>query len=375
MTAVSRAATVPLVKENGLTAVAMSGGVDSSVAAGLLAREGRPLVGFSMQLLDRLAGEEERYGRCCSPDDFRDARAVADRLGVPHYVLDMEEEFRRHVLEPFASGYARALTPSPCVGCNTFLKFGALLSRARMVGAARVATGHYAILERDRATGRTLLRRAVDDGKDQSYFLFDLSEEQRRAAEFPLGRMKKEDVRVVAREIGLPTAEKPESMDLCFVSRGGDYREFLASRSLAAPDGEGEIVDAAGRVLGRHDGISAFTVGQRRGVGVASGRRLYVLRIEEGTRRVVVGEETELLREECTIERTRWIPFERLSGTLKAVVKIRSSHGGIGATITDAGDGRARIRFDEPQRAVTPGQAAVLYDGDLVLGGGWIAAG
>jgi len=359
---------------SGLTAVAMSGGVDSSLAAALLAREGRSLVGFSMQLVDRLAGEDERYGRCCSPDDFRDARAVADRLGVPHYVLHMEEEFRRHVLEPFHVDYARARTPSPCVRCNTFLKFGELLSRGRMVGAERVATGHYAILEHDAAAGRTLLRRAADEEKDQSYFLFDLSEEQRRAAEFPLGRMRKEEVRQAARALGLATADKSESQDLCFVPSGGNYRDFLGVRGLAPGGGAGEIVDSAGAVLGRHDGISAFTVGQRRGIGVASGRRLYVLRIEETTRRVVVGEERELLREECTIERTRWIPFERLSGSLRAVVRIRSQHAGVGATLAATGDGCARVRFDEPQRAVTPGQALVAYDGGLVLGGGWIAA-
>lgn len=356
----------------GLTAVAMSGGVDSSVAAALLARSKRPVVGFSMQLVDRLARETDRYGRCCSPDDFRDARAVADRCGFPHYVLDLEEEFRETVLVPFAEDYARGRTPSPCVRCNTFVKFGALLARARAVGAERVATGHYALLERDRRTGRMLLRRAADADKDQSYFLFDLTEEQRRRAEFPLGGLRKEDVRAAARELGLPVADKPESQDLCFVSRGEDYRSFLARHGLDSWRG-GEIVDGEGRLLGRHTGLGNFTVGQRRGLGVAAGRRLYVIEMDEGSRRIVLGAERDLFRDEMTIERARWIPFDRPGGVVRATVRIRSNHEGAAARVEDLGDGRARIRFEAPQRAVTPGQAAVVYDGDLVLGGGWIA--
>ncbi len=355
--------------DGSLTAVAMSGGVDSSVAAGLLAREGRRLVGFSMQLVDRLAGETERYGRCCSPDDFRDARRVADGAGFAHYVVDMEDDFRRTVLEPFARDYARGRTPSPCVRCNTFMKFGALLSRARAVGAEVVATGHYAVLEPDRRSGRTLLRRAADRDKDQSYFLFDLSEEQRRRALFPLGRLSKREVRDLARELGLGVADKPESMDLCFVPRGGDYRAFL---ERGAP---GDVVDREGRVLGRHDGVERFTVGQRRGLGVASrSGPLYVIGLEPAARRVVVGSSDALLADLCTLERTRFIPFERPGGPIRASVRIRSTHGGADATVEDLGHGRARVRFDAPQRALAPGQAAVFYDGDLVLGGGWIAA-
>ena len=351
-----------------LTAVAMSGGVDSSVAAALLARARRPLVGFSMQLVDRLAGETERYGRCCSPDDFRDARSVADRMGFPHYVLDMADAFTRSVLEPFARDYAEGRTPSPCVRCNTFIKFDALWERARAVGAASVATGHYAILERDARSGRTLLRAAADSEKDQSYFLFDLDDAQRARAEFPLGRMTKDEVRDAARELGLATAEKPESMDLCFVAAGESYRDRVAK------SGAGEIVDAQGGVLGRHDGIEAFTVGQRRGLGVANGEKLYVLSIDAPARRVVVGGASELYRESCALERVRWIPFERPGGPVRATVRIRSSHPGVSSTVTDHGHDTASVVFDEPQRAVTPGQAAVFYDGDLVLGGGWIAA-
>jgi len=266
------------------TAVAMSGGVDSSVTAALLARESRPLVGFSMQLVDRLAGEEERYGRCCSPDDFRDARKVADRLGFPHYVVDMEDEFLRQVVEPFAADYARGRTPSPCVRCNTFIKFDALLARARAVGADRVATGHYGILERDPRTGRTLLRRAVDRDKDQSYFLFDLSEEQRRGAEFPLGRLRKEEVRDLARDLGLATADKPESQDLCFVAETEDYpgahnglqveNSGKVARVLAAVDSRDSCSSAAGHYrFVETKNLNAFLMWIERAPGRRSGDR------------------------------------------------------------------------------------------------------
>ncbi|HUC43847.1 MAG TPA: tRNA 2-thiouridine(34) synthase MnmA [Candidatus Sulfotelmatobacter sp.] len=356
-----------------LTAVAMSGGVDSSVAASLLASAGRPLVGFSMKLVDRLAGEEERYGRCCSPDDFADARRVADRLGFPHFVLDMEDDFRERVLAPFARDYAAGRTPSPCVRCNSHVKFDALLARARAVGAGRVATGHYAVLARDPRSGRTLLRAAADREKDQSYFLFDLSEAQRAQAEFPLGGLTKDQVRANAREAGLPTAEKPESMDLCFVSEGESYRDVLARAGEISGGGPGEIVDGEGRVLARHPGIERFTVGQRRGLGISGPDPLYVVALDAPARRVVVGEEKALYREKCRVERVRWIPFDRPMGPVAASVRIRSGHAGAPATIDDHGDGTASIRFAEAQRAIAPGQAAVFYDGDLVLGGGWIA--
>jgi tRNA-specific 2-thiouridylase len=362
------------VKGGPITAVAMSGGVDSSVAASLLARSGRRVVGFSMQLVDQLAGGAERYGRCCSPSDFRDARRVADKLGFPHYVVDMEEEFRRLVLQPFAEDYAAGRTPSPCVRCNTYLKFGSLLERARSIGADRVATGHYAILEPDATGERTLLRRAADPEKDQSYFLFDLSEEQRRRVELPLGGLDKETVRQLAREMGLVNAEKPESMDLCFVSEGESYRDFLRRSGMAEPDRGGEVVDSHGNVLGRHDGVSGFTVGQRRGIGIAAEHPLYVLRVEPENERVIVGRRDELERDRCLLSGVRWIPFVRPDGPVRATVRIRSTHAGSPATLIDLGEGRAEVRFDSSQSAITPGQAAVAYDGDLVVGGGWICA-
>jgi tRNA-specific 2-thiouridylase len=350
-----------------LKAVAMSGGVDSSVAATLLARGGGALVGFSMQLVADVRG-----GRCCSAEDFRDARAVADRLGFPHFILDMQEEFRTKILDPFAEDYANGRTPSPCVRCNTFLKFDALLARARGVGASRVATGHYAILDRDARTGRTLLRAAADPDKDQSYFLFDLSDAQRASAELPLGRLTKPEVRAIARDAGLLTAEKPESMDLCFASKGDSYHDVLARSGLTPSTTGGEIVDRRGERLGAHEGVSRFTVGQRRGLGIASPSPLYVLEIDAPGNRIVVGEERDLYRESAVVERVRWIPFDRPSGPVTATVRIRSNHEGARASIVDHGDRTASIRFETAQRAIAPGQAAVFYDGDLVLGGGWL---
>ncbi len=355
------------------TAVAMSGGVDSSVAACLLAEQGRPVVGFSMKLIDRLAGETERYGRCCSPDDFQDARSVADTLGFPHYVLAMEDEFMRSVVQPFADDYAEGRTPSPCVRCNTYVKFGSLFGRAKAVGAESVATGHYAILERDPRSGRTLLFRAVDPKKDQSYFLFDMSDTQRRRAEFPLGRLRKDEVREIARRHKLATADKPESMDLCFVAQGESYRDFLQRQGLAPGDSDGQVVDSSGAEVGRHRGVGRYTIGQRRGLGIASDRALYVLQIEPGNNRVVVGADADLIRDRCIVERVRWLPFERPGGPIEAQVRIRSTHEGSKATLRDLGDGRAEIVFEDAQRAITPGQAAVAYDGDMVLGGGWIS--
>jgi tRNA-specific 2-thiouridylase len=354
-------------------AVAMSGGVDSSVAALLLHRQGRALVGLSLQLHDRSEGDSDDFGRCCSPRDFLDARQVANHVGFPFYVLNMEEEFRRAVLDDFVAEYLSGRTPLPCAHCNSEIKFGDLMRRARALGCGRVATGHYARLERDPATGRTKLLRARDREKDQSYFLFGLTPEQLENSLFPVGDLTKEEVRKLAEEAGLRVARKPESMDICFLSRGG-YRGFLDARLGEKTLAAGEFVDREGRVLGEHAGVHLFTVGQRRGLGIPGGRAWYVLEILPETRQVVVGHEEEQYRSGCTIPRPNWIGADAPRRSLEALVQIRHRHPGAAARVEPLWDGGVRLFFDQPQRAVTPGQAAVLYQGEEVLGGGFIGA-
>jgi tRNA-specific 2-thiouridylase len=351
------------------TVVAMSGGVDSSVSAALLAERGGDVVGLSMQLLERSAGDGAEESRCCAPDDLRDARRVAESVGIPHFVLNMEEEFRRHVLDYFAAEYGRGRTPIPCIPCNSALKFGRLLGRARLLGAARVATGHYARVDYLPERGRYRLRAGVDCERDQSYFLFDLTQDQLAAAEFPLGGMHKDAVRAFARSRRLPVADKPESRDLCFVG-GGSYRDRLGPSAFAP----GEIVDRRGRVLGRHPGVAGFTVGQRHGLGVASSRRLYVLALQPDHRRVVVGEEEDQLVAAVEASRANWIFAPEPVAPLRAAGRVRYRHAGAPVRVLPRGGGRFRAEFDQPVRAVAPGQALVLYRGDEVLGGGWIDA-
>jgi len=353
--------------------VGMSGGVDSSVAAALMAEAGHDVIGVSLQLYDHSDGG--RAARCCSPEDFLDARRVADQVGFPYYVVNQEELFSRRVLDYFTAEYRSGRTPNPCVRCNADVKFETLARLARDLGAGRVATGHYARLDDDPLTGRPRLRRAVDLSKDQSYFLFDLSPEHLRAAFFPLGDMTKEQVRREAHLLGLATADKPESQDICFVE-GGDYRQFLhrraAADTAAAPEPAGEIVDTGGAVLGRHEGLSGFTVGQRRGLRVASSRRLYVVSLDAASHRVVLGGEDELKARAIMLTGTRWIPFDRPAAPFETRVRLRHRHAGAGCHVACDDDGGARVTLTEPQRGVSPGQAAVFYDDDTVIGGGWI---
>jgi len=345
--------------------VAMSGGVDSSVAASLVAEGGREAIGVTLHL----AGARSR---CCSLDDADDARRVAERLGMRFYVANYTERFRREVVEDFADAYLAGRTPIPCVACNKRFKFDYLLERARVFGAVAVASGHYARVDRDPETGLRRLRRAVDATKDQTYFLFQLDQAQLAAVEFPLGGLTKREVRERARALGLATADKPESQEICFVP-DGDYASVVERVRPEGLPGEGEVVDGSGRVLGRHGGVHRFTVGQRRGLGIAADRRLYVTALDAARNRVVVGGEEELDAPVAHVEAVHWIAGEPPPEGTRASVRVRYRHAGAPARLEPQGDG-ALVRFEEPVRAVTPGQAAVFYQGDVVLGGGWIGA-
>jgi tRNA-uridine 2-sulfurtransferase len=353
--------------------VAMSGGVDSSVAAALLAEQGHDVIGVSMQLYDNSgpaheAGERS-FGSCCSIDDLHDARRVATAIGIPHYILNLERQFDEHVVSNFVGEYAAGRTPLPCTHCNTDLKFTTLLDRATGFGADAVATGHYARVEQT-AEGRYRLRRGLDPAKDQSYFLFALTQEQLSRAVFPVGDRPKDAVREYAHARRLPVASKPDSQEICFIP-DHDYAEFVTRRSPEATR-TGEIVDETGRVLAQHAGIHRFTVGQRKGLGLASSSTpMYVLALRPHERQVVVGPKASLERTHLTASGVNWIE-ERPSGGLRAGVQIRHRHAAAPATVRAVDDGRVEVVFDEPQLAVTPGQAAVFYDGDAVIGGGWI---
>ena len=368
--------------ENSMIAVAMSGGVDSSAVAAMLRAEGRPLVGLTMQLWNqrRLAGHpgmpEAVEGRCCSLDDVYDARRVAETLGIPYYVVNHEERFERDVVRPFVQEYLSGRTPIPCSLCNNHIKFDQLLVTARQIGAESVATGHYARVEFEAGRGRWLLKRAVDRSRDQSYFLSGLTQEQLSRTRFPLGELRKEEVREIARQHGLALAEKPDSQEICFVP-GGDYKRFidayLAEQGETPGETSGDLVTTGGEVVGEHAGVQNFTVGQRKGLGVATGSPLYVLQIHGDTRQVVVGGDQELYSRSLRARDLNWISVETLAEPMRVQAKIRHRHEPAAATVEPTVDAQALVTFDLPQRAITPGQAVVFYDDDLVVGGGWIA--
>ena len=380
-------------------AIAMSGGVDSSTAAALLAENnsktsnGGPakLVGLTMQLWNqrRLAGLQgladgagataHASGRCCSLDDAYDARRVANFLGIPYYVVNFESRFEQDVVRPFVERYLAGETPIPCSLCNTEIKFAQLIETALEIGAERVATGHYARIREDCQTGRYRLLAGVDRSRDQSYFLFGLTQEQLSRSLFPLGEMQKDEVRALARARGLPVADKPDSQEICFVPTG-NYSKFieayLAEQGEKLDDQAGEVVTTDGRVLGEHEGLYHYTVGQRKGLGVAVGEPLYVIALDRIHNRVVVGKNEELLRRRLIVREVNWIRPLAEGHAVEARVKIRNKHVAAPARVEARAAGEAFVEFDEPQRAVTPGQGAVFYSPDEeqeVYGGGWIS--
>ena len=364
-------------------AVAMSGGVDSSAVAAMLRAEGHTLIGLTLQLWNqrRLAGQEGMpeavRGRCCSIDDVYDARRVAEQLDIPYYLVNQQQRFEETVIRPFVREYLNGRTPIPCTLCNNHLKFDELLTTARQIGATRIATGHYARNRFNPETGRWILSRPADRSKDQTYFLFGLTQDQLAHTLFPLGDMHKPAVRELAADAGLALAQKPDSQEICFIP-GGDYTQFihayLAEQGEAMPEAEGELVTTTGEVIGAHTGVHQFTVGQRKGLKLPSPNPFYVLEIDAANRQVTVGSEDDLMRTGLIAADVNWIASPHLIDGTRAEVKIRHRHQPAPATLSRVpdGDGAVRVTFDQPQRAITPGQAAVFYDGEDVIGGGWI---
>ncbi len=371
-------------KLNNTIAVAMSGGVDSSAVAALLRAQGHEIVGLTLQLWNqrRLAGhegmpdsEQPVQGRCCSLDDVYDARHVAEKLGIPYYVVNQQERFEADVVRPFVSEYLAGRTPIPCTLCNNHLKFDQLLITARQIGADRIATGHYARNHYDPARGRWILSRPEDKSKDQTYFLFGLTQEQLSRTLFPLGEMQKPAVRGIAAEAGLAVAQKPDSQEICFIP-GGDYNLFLKAyleeQGEPMPDTSGDLVTTNGEVIGHHEGIQNFTVGQRKGLGLSTPNPLYVLAIHPDSHQVTVGPDDALLSQDLYANRLNWISIPELTEPIRVTAKIRHRHTPAAATLTPVDAHTVHAQFDEPQRAITPGQSAVFYQEDEVVGGGWI---
>src|SRR5262245_10475601 len=354
-------------------AVAMSGGVDSSTAAYILKSAGHDVVGLSMQMYDNLQNADSPYGGCCTIDDLADARRVAWKLDIPHFTLNLEENFHQKVITPFVQSYLQGMTPSPCVLCNTHVKFDLFHQKALAIGAEKIATGHYARVTP--ADGLVELRKARDLAKDQSYFLFELTQEQLREALFPLGELTKPEVRAIAEEAGLSVARKKESYEICFVPQKDGYPSIVEREAGITPGAEaGEIVDLDGNVVGGHDGYYHFTIGQRRGLQIGgTPDRTYVIDVNPFTKRVTVGPASALERDELVAENVHWIAGQPPKGPIEVQARVRSRAADVAATVTPLGGGRAHFAFAQKLRAVAPGQAVVMYDGDLCLGGGWIA--
>src|SRR5581483_536406 len=348
--------------------VGMSGGVDSSAAAALLLEQGYEVVGITLKLWpqDCVSRAEDK---CCGPQVVMDARGVSHKLGIPYYLVDEAEDFQKQVINYFAEEYKAGRTPNPCVMCNEKLKFGTLINRARQLGAEYIATGHFARVEK-RDNGRVLLKRGRDSRKDQSYFLFSLRQEQLARSLFPLGELTKTDTRSVARQNELKTADKEESMEICFVP-DKDYGRFLHQARLVEKH-RGEIVNLQGQVLVQHEGIEFYTIGQRKGLGISSPKPLYVIELDAARNRVVVGDESALERDEFSVERCNWIPYDAPPESIEVTAKIRYNHPGTPATVRPQAGGGAVVKLHVPQRGITPGQACVFYQEDLVVGGGWI---